>query len=71
MCALPPIADIAERDRHVRFVPQADIQEFVSLTKNLGEIPDRALSGILHSVFETGDATTNLPTGGALDGRPR
>jgi hypothetical protein len=24
MSALPPIADIAERDRHVRFVPKAD-----------------------------------------------
>ena len=26
MSALPPKADIAERDRHVRFVPKADIQ---------------------------------------------
>src|SRR5215469_16809109 len=25
MSALPPKADIAERDRHVRFVPKADI----------------------------------------------
>ena len=25
MSALPPIADIAERDRNVRFVPEADI----------------------------------------------
>jgi hypothetical protein len=25
MSALPPKADIAERDRNVRFVPQADI----------------------------------------------
>jgi hypothetical protein len=25
MSALPPIADIAERDHHVRFVPKADI----------------------------------------------
>jgi hypothetical protein len=25
MSALPPKADIAERDHHVRFVPQADI----------------------------------------------
>jgi len=25
MSALPPKADIAERDRHVRFVPEADI----------------------------------------------
>jgi hypothetical protein len=26
MSALPPKADIAERDRHVRFVPLADMQ---------------------------------------------
>ena len=26
MSALPPKADIAERDRHVRFVPKADIR---------------------------------------------
>ena len=25
MSALPPKADIAERDRHVRFAPKADI----------------------------------------------
>jgi hypothetical protein len=25
MSALPPKADIAERDRHVRFVPEADV----------------------------------------------
>jgi hypothetical protein len=25
MSGLPPKADIAERDRHVRFVPKADI----------------------------------------------
>jgi hypothetical protein len=25
MSALPPKADIAERDRHVRFVPKADM----------------------------------------------
>ena len=25
MSALPPKADIAERDRHVRFVPKVDI----------------------------------------------
>jgi hypothetical protein len=25
MSALPPIADIGEHDRHVRFVPKADI----------------------------------------------
>ena len=30
MSALPPKADIAERDRHVRFVPIADIQEFAT-----------------------------------------
>jgi hypothetical protein len=27
MSALPPIADIAERDRDVRFVPEADIPQ--------------------------------------------
>jgi hypothetical protein len=26
MSALPPKADIVERDRHVRFVPKADIE---------------------------------------------
>jgi hypothetical protein len=26
MSALPPKADVGERDRHVRFVPEADIQ---------------------------------------------
>jgi hypothetical protein len=26
MSAIPPKADIAERDRHVRFVPKADIR---------------------------------------------
>jgi hypothetical protein len=25
MSALPPIADIVERDRHVRFVPEAEV----------------------------------------------
>jgi len=30
MSALPRKADIAERDRHVRFVPIADIQEFAT-----------------------------------------
>jgi hypothetical protein len=28
MSALPPKADIAERDQDVRFVPKPDIQEF-------------------------------------------
>jgi hypothetical protein len=28
--ALPPKADIAERHRHVRFVPKADIQKFAT-----------------------------------------
>ena len=28
MSALPPKADIAKRDRHVRFVPKADIHSF-------------------------------------------
>jgi len=31
MSALPPKADIAERDRHVRFVPKADIPPTFSL----------------------------------------
>ena len=29
MSAIPPKADIAERDRHVRFVPIADISRFI------------------------------------------
>jgi hypothetical protein len=29
MSALPPKADIAERDRHVRFVPIADIAAWI------------------------------------------
>jgi hypothetical protein len=32
MSALPPKADIAERDRHVRFVPKADISQLHSIT---------------------------------------
>jgi len=28
MSALPPKADIAERDRHVRFVPKADVSRW-------------------------------------------
>ena len=32
MSALPPKADIAERDYHVRFVPQADILPLHSIT---------------------------------------
>jgi hypothetical protein len=31
MSALPPKADIAERRRHVRFVPKADIQTALSV----------------------------------------
>ena len=34
MSALPPKADIAERDRHVRFVPKADIGSIVVLAFN-------------------------------------
>ena len=30
MSALPPRADIAESDRHVRFVPEADIANSIS-----------------------------------------
>jgi hypothetical protein len=33
MSALPPKADIAERDHHVRFVPKADIRRNISLIK--------------------------------------
>jgi hypothetical protein len=40
MSALPPIADVAEGDRHVRFVPQADIRNGVAST----EVAFRALS---------------------------
>jgi hypothetical protein len=29
MSVLPPKADIVERDRHVRFVPKADIPLFI------------------------------------------
>jgi hypothetical protein len=37
MSALPPKADIAERDRHVRFVPIADIRhKLVSTADDLG-----------------------------------
>jgi len=35
MSALPPKADIAEGDRHVRFVPKADI----------GSVPEGVLQG--------------------------
>jgi hypothetical protein len=34
MSALPPKADIAERDRHVRFVPIADIASLYSITSS-------------------------------------
>ena len=34
MSALPPKADIAERDRHVRFVPKADIQMEKDLSRS-------------------------------------
>jgi hypothetical protein len=33
MSALPPKADIAERDRHVRFVPKADIVRSITSDK--------------------------------------
>jgi hypothetical protein len=32
MSALPPKADIVERDHHVRFVPKADIAPLHSIT---------------------------------------
>ena len=31
MSAVPPKADIVERDRHVRFVPKADIAKMCAL----------------------------------------
>jgi hypothetical protein len=34
MSALPPKADIRQRNRHVRFVPKADIQLYVDLLLN-------------------------------------
>jgi hypothetical protein len=33
MSALPPKADIVERDRHVRFVPRADIGPFLCVVE--------------------------------------
>ena len=39
MSALPPKGDIAECDRHVRFVPKADIQELAHLrTSNFRKV---------------------------------
>jgi hypothetical protein len=37
MSALPPKADIAERHRHVRFVPKADIRELRRITPGLSD----------------------------------
>jgi hypothetical protein len=41
MSALPPKADIAERDRHVRFVPKADI----GLVSQISVIRDKVAGG--------------------------
>ena len=41
MSALPPKADIAEHDRHVRFVPKADISKGVP-----GGVNDVQLAGL-------------------------
>jgi hypothetical protein len=35
MSALPPKADIAKCDRHVRFVPQADIASYIRVAAEL------------------------------------
>jgi hypothetical protein len=45
MSALPPKADIAERDHHVRFVPKADIprcgkRRCYSITSSMAAIKD-------------------------------
>jgi hypothetical protein len=47
MSALPPKADIVEHDRHVRFVPKADIA------------PDSTASNSLNSLFAKPQATVN------------
>jgi hypothetical protein len=46
MSAIPPKADIAERDRHVRFVPKADISSY-SITSSA-----RASSALHHQCQE-------------------
>jgi hypothetical protein len=38
MSGLPPKADIAERDRNVRFVPKADICTLQQITGCLGQM---------------------------------
>jgi hypothetical protein len=45
MSALPPKADIAESDWHVRFVPKADIARPIDHPVGAGEqSPDQALT---------------------------
>jgi hypothetical protein len=39
MSALPPKADIAERDRNVRFVPIADVAKLLELLRKRNEFP--------------------------------
>src|SRR6516164_3157770 len=45
MSALPPKADIAERDWHVRFVPKADIGWLTRLARQLGRAAKPEWSG--------------------------
>jgi hypothetical protein len=47
MSALPPKADIAERDRHVRFVPKAD-----SCTAAINGVLRTSVAGFLPVIDE-------------------
>ena len=61
MSAIPPKADIAEDDWDVRFVPEADIQEFGShQKKNPGTLPGvSSVSQQRSSIEPVVDASTD------------
>jgi hypothetical protein len=59
MSALPPEADIAERDRHVCFVPKADqVQCSKKSVLILGAVLESRPSGLFQTRFERGKKTS-------------